>query len=81
METTRSPHIAIRLATAEDRSALIQLAALDSAPAPVDRALVADRDGQIVAAYPLAGRRAIADPFQRTADVSELLALRASQLA
>jgi hypothetical protein len=81
METTSSPHIAIRLATADDRSALIRLAALDSAAAPVGKALVATRDGEILAAHPLGGRRPIAHPFQRTAEVSELLALRASQLA
>ena len=80
METTRSPHISIRLATEEDRSTLIQLAALDSAPAPVHGALVADVDGKVVAARPLAGRRAIADPFERTAYATDLLELRASQL-
>lgn len=81
METTPSPQIAIRLATAEDRSSLIQLAALDSAAAPLHGALVADLDGEIVAAQPLNGGRAIADPFRPTADVRALLELRARQAA
>jgi hypothetical protein len=81
METTRSPQIAIRLATDEDTSTLIRLAALDSAAAPLSGALVADFDGEVVAAKPLNGKRAIADPFRPTADVRELLELRARQAA
>jgi hypothetical protein len=80
MEITYSPHISIRMATEADRSMLIQLAALDSAPAPLNGALVADIDGEIVAAQSLAGSRPIADPFQLTSNVTDLLALRASQL-
>ena len=36
--------------------------------------LVAEVDERIVAAVPLAGGRAIADPFRPTADIVELLA-------
>ena len=79
METTSTTHIAIRLATDEDRSTLIRLAALDSAAAQLDGALVADLDGEIVAAKPLNGKRAVADPFRRTAHIRELLELRAQQ--
>jgi hypothetical protein len=79
METT-APHISIRLSTPEDRTALIRLAALDSAPAPRGGVLVADLGGEIVAAHSIARSRSIADPFRPSADARELLELRASQL-
>jgi hypothetical protein len=78
VDTTAS-QISIRLATSEDDSTLIRLAALDSAPAPRGAVLVADVDGEIVAAYSLTKARSIADPFRATADVRELLELRARQ--
>ena len=82
METTgTTSHIAIRLATEADNSHLIQLAALDSAAAPHGPVLVADLDGEIVAAHSLTRHRSIADPFRPTADVRELLELRAHQAA
>jgi hypothetical protein len=81
METTGSPHISIRLASEADNANLIQLAALDSAPAPHGPVLVADLDGEIVAAHQLDRARSIADPFRPTADLRELLELRARQAA
>jgi hypothetical protein len=81
METTTAPHISIRLATAADDSTLIRLAALDSAPAPHGSVLVADLGGEIVAARSLDGDRSISDPFRPTADVRQLLELRARQAA
>ena len=80
MDTTGSPHIAIRLATGADTAALAQLAALDSAEVPNGRVLIASLDGAPVAALPLGGGVTIADPFRRTAEARELLELRASQL-
>jgi hypothetical protein len=80
METT-ARNISIRPATEADRSALIRLAALDSRPAPLRSALVADIDGEIVAARSLTGPCSIADPFRPTAHIRELLELRASQAA
>jgi hypothetical protein len=80
MQTT-SPHISIRLATDDEDRTLLRLAALDSAPAPRGPVLVADVDGEIVAARPLARARSIADPFRPTADIRELLELRARQAA
>lgn len=80
METT-APTIAIRLATDDDDRTLVRLAALDSAPAPRGSVLVADVDGEIVAARSLSKPRSIADPFRSTADISELLELRARQAA
>ena len=49
METI-NPRISIRLATEDDDATLIRLAALDSAAAPRGEVLVADVDGEIVAA-------------------------------
>jgi hypothetical protein len=80
METTAS-HIAIRRATDADNSTLLRLAALDSAPAPHGPVLVADLGGEIVAARSLTRARSIADPFRPTADIRELLELRAAQAA
>jgi hypothetical protein len=80
METT-APHIAIRPATEADSPTLLRLAALDSAPAPRGPVLVADLDGEIVAARSLTRARSIADPFRPTADISDLLELRARQAA
>ncbi|MEA2457961.1 MAG: hypothetical protein QOC95_933 [Thermoleophilaceae bacterium] len=80
METTGSPHIAIRLAAGADTAALTRLAALDSAALPLGPVLVADLDGEIVAAHPLGGGRPIADPFRPSLHALELLELRARQL-
>jgi len=82
METTGSHHISIRLATDADNPTLLRLAALDSAPAPHGPVLVADLDGEIVAARSIEhARGSIADPFRPTADARELLELRARQAA
>jgi hypothetical protein len=82
MEITGSPNISIRLANEADHPKLVRLAALDSAPAPHWPVLVADVDGEIVAARPVeSDRRTIADPFRPTADARELLELRARQAA
>jgi hypothetical protein len=80
METT-AHHISIRLANDDDDRTLLRLAALDSAPAPRGSVLVADVDGEIVAARALSKRRSIADPFRPTAEIRELLELRARQAA
>jgi hypothetical protein len=80
METTAS-HIKIRLADEGDSTTLLRLAALDSAPAPAGPVLVADLDGEIVAARSISSARSIADPFRPTADIRELLELRAHQAA
>ncbi len=72
--------IVIRSADASDARALARLAALDGAPAPGpgSSVLVAEANGEIVAA--LAGDRAIADPFRPTAGLVELLRTRSRQL-
>ena len=74
--------LTIRLAAPADGVDLGRLAELDSAPplAPTPT-LVAEVDGELRAALPLDGGRAIADPFRPTAELVALLAERARQLA
>ena len=73
--------LVLRPAQAEDEAALARLARLDSARRPTGDMLVAEVGGQIVAAVPFGGGRAIADPFRPTADIVELLQARAELLA
>lgn len=51
---------------AADQSAIYRLAALDSQAAPRGQVLVAEVEGSIIAAAPLAGGSVIADPFLPT---------------
>jgi hypothetical protein len=73
--------VVLRRAAPQDGAALVRLAELDSAPQPVGEMLLAEVDEQIAAAVPLDGGRAIADPFRPTAELVELLRLRARLLA
>jgi hypothetical protein len=73
--------LTIRMAVPADAPALSCLAQLDSAPHPKPvPTLVAEVDGELRAALPLDGRPAIADPFQRTAELVAMLVERARQL-
>ena len=78
---TTAPSVLIRAARGSDGPALARLAALDSAPLPAGDLLVAEADGELVAARSLESGAVIADPFRPTADVVALLALRARGLA
>ena len=74
--------LTIRLAVPADGPALGRLAQLDSAPAPQPvPMLVAEVGGELCAALPLDGGRAIADPFRPTAELVAILGERARQLA
>jgi hypothetical protein len=73
------PAITIRQAHTEDGSALARLAALDDRPPLTRDALLGFVDGELKAAVALPGGEAIADPFARTAELVDLLRLRASQ--
>jgi hypothetical protein len=76
-----APSVLIRAARGSDGPRLERLAGLDSARVPAGDLLVAEADGELVAAFaPLTGER-IADPFRRTADVVELLESRSAALA
>jgi hypothetical protein len=72
--------LTIREAQAGDEAALRDLAARDSSRVPSGRLLVAEVDGELQAAAPLAGGPAIADPFRPTETLVSLLQLRAAQL-
>ena len=72
--------IIIRASKAADSGDLARLAALDSVRPITGLALVAEVDGSILAALPLNGDRAIADPFSETAHLVELLESHASAL-
>jgi hypothetical protein len=71
--------ITIRRANSRDKEAIGTLAQLDSQRAPQGDALVAFDGDELVAALPLGGGRAIADPFHQTAEIVDLLQLRAAQ--
>ena len=60
--------------------AIERLAQLDSARRPSGPVLVAAVAGEPVAALPLDGGPAIADPFQQTAALVSLLELRVAQM-
>jgi hypothetical protein len=75
--TSLADHISIRPAVPADRPALERLAILDSAHLPSGALLVAEVDGDLVAALNPDSGFAIADPFRPTADVVALLGLRA----
>ena len=72
--------LTIRRADTGDVLALGRLAQLDNALYAGTGALVAEVDGQIVAALPLDGSRSFADPFRRTARALAMLELRRDQL-
>jgi hypothetical protein len=75
-----APAVSVRFASRHDAPGLRRLAELDSGPVPTGTALVAEVEGRLVAALPLGGGRALADPFQPTAGIVRLLELRAAQL-
>ena len=68
--------LVLRRSASWDTDALTRLAKLDSAPRPTSPMLVAELDGEIVAAVPFDGGRAIANPFRPTAAIVELLHAR-----
>jgi hypothetical protein len=72
--------VVIRTATAHDEADLVRLAALDSAAAPAGRVLLAEVDGDVHAAVEVASGRVVADPFRPTADLADVLRLRASRM-
>jgi hypothetical protein len=73
-------NVTVRHAVDADERALARLAALDSAPRLRGPALLAEADARVIAALPLGSGRAIADPFEPSAEAVALLELRRSQL-
>jgi hypothetical protein len=78
---TRLSTIALRVAGPGDDAALSRLAQLDSARPPAGEVLLAEVDGQAVAAVSLADGHVVATPMAPTGEARELLALRAAHLA
>jgi hypothetical protein len=72
--------VTIRQAVESDRPALDRLAALDSARPLTGDILVAEVEGDHLAAIEMSTTRAIADPFRPTADLVALLSDRADAL-
>jgi hypothetical protein len=73
--------LTLRLATSADRSALARLAELEQTTAPAEPLLLGVMMQRPVAALSLRDGRVIADPFTPTAELIELLRLRARQLS
>jgi hypothetical protein len=73
--------LTVRMAAPRDVDAVRLLAALEGVNMPRGDVLVAQVGGEVVAALPLEGGRAIADPFRPSAEFVELLKVRARQLA
>jgi hypothetical protein len=65
--------LTIRRAGRGDRAAVARLAALDSARVPSGPLLLAEVNGELRAALSLSDRQAVADPFQPTAAILDLL--------
>jgi hypothetical protein len=72
--------VAIRLVDADRDGALARVAARDSAELPPAPWLVAEVEGEALAALSVANGELVADPFSRTAELGALLELRALQL-
>ena len=67
------PPVTIRHAAASDLASLERLAALDSARIPSGELFVAEVDGRLLAATSIDTGAVIADPFEHTASIVELL--------
>jgi hypothetical protein len=72
--------VALRLCSVHDDPALERLGVLEGRSVPNGRFVLAEVNGIVVAALPLAGGEPFADPFRPTAHLLPLLRLRASQL-
>ncbi len=70
----------LRLCRVGDDPELERLAELEGRPVPFGRLVVAIVRGRLVAALPVGGGSALADPFTHTAHLLPLLELRAAQL-
>ena len=68
-------NLTVRRSRPSDDHALAELAALDSARPLTGRRIVGEVDGRIVAAVSQHDGRVVADPFERTDDVVEILRL------
>ena len=72
--------VAVRFAGPEDEAAMRRLAALDSKKLADGPYLVAEADGDVIAALAIGSDHAVSDPFRWSIDVVELMKIRAAQL-
>jgi hypothetical protein len=72
--------VTLRLTRVGDEAQLERLATLESRRPSAGTHVVAEVEGTIIAALPLAGGKPYADPFRRTAHLLPLLELRARQV-
>lgn len=80
-ETPSPDAVVVRLDEPGDWPVLCRLAALDSRPVPRGRLVVGLVEGELVAALSVdTPGQAISDPFRPTANLLELLELRADQI-
>ena len=71
--------ITLRRSTGGDRDALRRLALLDDRGMPPGEAMLGFVNGELRAAVTLDGRKIVANPFARTAELVELLRARVEQ--
>jgi hypothetical protein len=76
MTTPAASQITLRPSTAADQTEIARLATIDSAEVPAGPLLLAEVDGELRAALTVADGRVIADPFQPTSALVELLRTR-----
>lgn len=76
---TGEKSVTLRFGSRADEGPLALLAALDSSKPLAHPVLLAEVDGQLVAALALSDGAVVADPFHPTLDVIELLRERARQ--
>jgi hypothetical protein len=69
--------VTIRHAAADDMKSLERLAALDSSRVPSGELFVAEVDGRLLAATSIDTGAVIADPFEHTAAIVDLLKIQA----
>jgi hypothetical protein len=73
-----SDQVVLRVAGHDDEAILQRLSMLDSRPVPAAPVLVAEVDGEALAALSLTDGAAVADPFSPTASLVELLRVGAA---
>jgi len=76
-----TPEITIRAARAEDLSEVARVAGRDTGDLPAAPVLVAKVGSNVRAAISLADGTVVADPFHRTAELVQMLRIRAGAVA
>jgi hypothetical protein len=80
-ETMKTPkNVTIRRTGDADGKSLVRLAGLDSKHVPPGNFLIAEVDGTGWAAVAIESGEVLADPFRHTADLVEMLQLRAARI-